>query len=104
VHAAPAVRNDARSGLFVHIAHTRFSVAEHAVDSNAPSAHLVHWVQAAIVVCRTAVEYVPEEHCVGAIDPWGQNPPAGHSIGWEAGVGQKKPGGHTSGAKEPEGQ
>ncbi len=74
------------------------------MDSNAPSAHLVHCVQAAIVVCRAAVEYVPEGHCVGAIDPWGQNPPAGHSTGWEAGVGQKKPGGQTSGVKEPEGQ
>ena len=79
-------------------------MAEHVVDSKAPSVQVVQGMQVATVVCRVALEYDPDGHWVGEIEPLGQNPPAGHSMGADAGVGQKYPAGHTSGANEPDGQ
>lgn len=50
------MRNDARSGLLLHTVQTRFSAAEHCVDSNAPSVHVVQGVQVAAVIWFKALE------------------------------------------------
>ena len=68
------MRNDARCGLLVHDTHTRFSAAEQAVDSNAPSVHVVQGMQVATVIWPTAMEKLPVGHRVGAIDALGQYP------------------------------
>jgi hypothetical protein len=63
MHDELVARYDASRGLLVHTSQTRFSVAEHFVESNHPTIHAVQGVQVALVVCRTALEYEPDGHC-----------------------------------------